>query len=204
MNDKESRPAEEPRPTGRWAKLWTIPKRRILLGLPVGAFVFFLAGMAFHTVGGAAMEATSSDAFCSGACHEMSDFVTPGWKASVHYSNATGVHAGCQDCHVPGPFGPKLIRKAQALREGYHHVLGTISTQEKFDAHKLEMAERVWDYMKASDSRECRACHSPERMNTEEQSKMARRAHAKLSEPGKTCIDCHKGVAHELPAGYEE
>lgn len=184
---------------GAWQRLWTSPKRKWLLGVPVGGFLFLFGGMAIFAVGGEALHATSSEEFCSGACHDMNDFVTPGWKQSVHYRTRTGVHAGCPDCHVPGPFVPKMIRKAQALREGYHHVLGTIGTQEKFNAHKAEMAQRVWDYMKKTDSRECRSCHSPERMDPEKQSKMAQRAHAKAKTSGSTCIDCHQGVAHPLP-----
>jgi nitrate/TMAO reductase-like tetraheme cytochrome c subunit len=160
--------------------------------------------MALYAGAGTAMHAVSSEEFCGGACHEMSAFVTPGWQQSPHYRNASGVHAGCPDCHMPGPFVPKMIRKAQALREGYHHILGTISTQEKFDAHRAEMAQRVWTYMKANDSRECRACHSAERMNTEVQSKMAQRSHARAAESGKTCIDCHQGVAHPLPEEPEQ
>ena len=161
-------------------------------------------GMALYAGAGAAMHAVSSQEFCAGACHEMQSFVTPGWQQSPHYHNASGVKAGCPDCHMPGPFVPKMIRKAQALREGYHHILGTISTQEKFDAHRAEMAERVWTYMKANDSRECRACHSAERMDAESQNKMAQRSHARAKESGKTCIECHQGVAHPLPEEEEQ
>jgi nitrate/TMAO reductase-like tetraheme cytochrome c subunit len=30
---------------------------------------------------------------------------------------------------------------------------------------------------------------------------MAADAHSSLAKSGKTCIDCHKGVAHTLPEG---
>ena len=32
-----------------------------------------------------------------------------------------------------------------------------------------------------------------------EQGKMARKKHGSAEEDGKTCIDCHKGIAHEEP-----
>ncbi len=37
-------------------------------------------------------------------------------------------------------------------------------------ANKSELAERVWASMEASDSRECRNCHSYEAMDFDEQS----------------------------------
>jgi cytochrome c-type protein NapC len=194
-------------PTGeqpsRSGGLWASPKRKWLLGIPIGGFLFLLAGMGLYAGAGAALHATSSEEFCAYACHDMADFTTPAWKQSVHYKTRTGVHAGCPDCHVPGPFVPKMIRKVQALNEGYQHILGTIGTQEKYNAKKAEMAQHVWDYMKKTDSRECRACHSADRMDPDKQSTMAQKAHAKAKLKGKTCIECHQGVAHELPPDPE-
>tara|TARA_R110002094_G_scaffold5667_2_gene14501 strand:+ start:276 stop:533 length:258 start_codon:yes stop_codon:yes gene_type:complete len=63
------------------------------------------------------------------------------------------------------------------------------------------MAERVWAIMKATDSRECRSCHSQARMDLESQGKQAHRKHRpeRMASRGETCIDCHQGIAHELP-----
>jgi cytochrome c-type protein NapC len=41
-------------------------------------------------------------------------------------------------------------------------------------------------------------------MDMEEQGRSARKKHTKALAEGKTCIDCHKGVAHELPDEPEE
>jgi len=41
-------------------------------------------------------------------------------------------------------------------------------------------------------------------MATDEQDKIARKKHAKARDEGKTCIDCHKGVAHDMPDEPEE
>ena len=84
-------------------------------------------------------------------------------------------------------------------------VLGTIDTPEKFEANRLHMAESVWAKMKASDSRECRNCHDFDTMDLEEQDKSAAKKHSlkRRMEKGETCIDCHKGIAHELPEDYE-
>ena len=59
--------------------------------------------------------------------------------------------------------------------------------------------------MKANDSRECRNCHTQESMDLASQDKSARKKHTmeRRLEKGETCIDCHKGIAHSLPALYE-
>jgi len=186
-----------------WSRLWSPSKRKWLFGIPLGALLFFILGMLVYAGAGAFMHATSTTEFCANACHEQTAFVVPSWKASAHYKNQYGVHAGCDDCHVPGPTIPKLIRKVQALNEGWGHLTGIIATQEKFDAHKLEMAKRVWAYMKATDSRECRHCHSPERWDLSAQSKPAQNKHQRMKETGQTCIECHQGVAHEVPPGAD-
>ena len=64
---------------------------------------------------------------------------------------------------------------------------------------RLQLAQNVWRAMKETDSRECRNCHQLDSMDLEEQDRSARKKHAKAEEKGKTCIDCHKGIAHSLP-----
>jgi cytochrome c-type protein NapC len=59
--------------------------------------------------------------------------------------------------------------------------------------------------MKANDSLECRNCHSADSMDITRQSPRAIDAHQRFLFTGlNTCIDCHKGIAHHLPQGYEE
>jgi cytochrome c-type protein NapC len=41
-------------------------------------------------------------------------------------------------------------------------------------------------------------------MDFKKQESRPRKKHPKAMEQGKTCIDCHKGIAHKLPEGYEE
>jgi cytochrome c-type protein NapC len=54
--------------------------------------------------------------------------------------------------------------------------------------------------MKANDSLECRNCHSSESMDLTKQNPRAAQAHERSLFSGeKTCIDCHKGIAHKLP-----
>jgi cytochrome c-type protein NapC len=53
--------------------------------------------------------------------------------------------------------------------------------------------------MKSTDSRECRNCHHYDSMDYAEQGRRASTQHQKGFDENKTCIDCHKGIAHSLP-----
>ena len=184
--------------------LWRKPRYWFLLGIPLGGFLMFLAGIIFWGGFNTAVEATNSLWFCT-SCHEM-DTVYKEYKKSVHYQNQSGVRAICPDCHVPKEWGPKMVAKTRAtLNDLPAKILGTIDTPEKFEAKRLELAENVWARMKATDSRECHNCHSVEAMKVSLQDKSARKKHdpERMRERNETCIDCHKGIAHELPEGYE-
>ena len=143
------------------------------------------------------MEYTNTLGFCTG-CHEMNT-VEEEYAHSIHYENNSGVRAICSDCHVPKPWGAKLVRKIKATNEIYHKLLGSIDTPEKFRAKRMELADNVWRSMKDSDSRECRNCHAFESMTTATQRNDAPFWHPVAMDEGFTCIDCHKGIAHELP-----
>jgi cytochrome c-type protein NapC len=53
--------------------------------------------------------------------------------------------------------------------------------------------------MKKTNSRECRNCHDFESMDYAEQGRRGQAQHQQGFQAGKTCIDCHKGIAHSLP-----
>jgi len=148
------------------------------------------------------MEATNTLAFCT-SCHEMRDTVFQEYKETIHFRNRSGVRAICSDCHVPKDWMHKFVRKVQASQELYgKFVTGVVSTPEKFESKRMELARRVWTTMKANDSHECRNCHSWEAMDSEKQHQRARGPMEKARNEGKTCIDCHKGIAHLLPKEY--
>lgn len=180
-------------------KVWTLlrtPTAKYSMGMLL--IVGFISGIifwgGFHTV----IEATNTEEFCI-SCHEMKENVYKEYTKTIHYSNRTGVRAICSDCHVPKSWGHKMARKIQASNELYHKVMGTVDTPEKFEKRRLTMAKRVWKTMKETDSRECRNCHQFDHMNLDVQDKTARKKHTRSLEEGKTCIDCHQGIAHELP-----
>ncbi len=84
----------------------------------------------------------------------------------------------------------EMSEEAEARRE---------AALEKYNAYRWKMANSVWDKMKATDSRECRNCHSFDNMNLDEQDRSARKKHGRATDKGQTCIDCHKGIAHAEP-----
>ena len=185
---------------GFWAKLKRPSTRYSLLAL---LSVGFVCGVLFWGGFNTAMEATNTLDFCI-SCHEMRDNVYQEYKTTIHYSNRTGVRAYCSDCHVPKDWGHKMMRKIQASQELYGKIMGTISTPEKFEAKRLELATHEWARMKASDSRECRNCHSFSAMDIEKQKARASKMHKLGQEDKKTCIDCHKGIAHRKPKNMPE
>lgn len=197
---------EVPQSQGRWQRLWQRPRKWYLLGIPAGGYLLFLFGIAFFTAFNLTLDYSNTEAFCI-SCHEMRDNVYEEYQQTIHYANRTGVRAVCADCHVPKEWFAKMGRKARAsFHELPHWALGTIDTPEKFEARRLYLAKRVWSDMKGSDSRECRNCHDLAHMDLEVQERSARSKHTleRQVERGETCIDCHQGVAHQLPEGWEE
>ena len=186
--------------TRTWATLKKPTAKYSLIALLSVGFVggiLFWGG--FHT----GLEMTNTLEFCV-SCHEMRDTVYQEYKTSIHYNNRSGVRAICSDCHVPKDWGHKMLRKAKASFEVWGKLTGSIDTPEKFEAKRITLATHEWERMKDSDSRECRNCHNFEAMSADYQKKSNYARHMKAKDAGKTCIDCHKGIAHQLPKEYEE
>lgn len=187
--------------TTRWMK---VPSGRgggysalALIGVGIFAGILLLTGF------GAGMQATSSMEFCIG-CHEMRDNVFEEYRDTIHYSNRTGVRVTCSDCHVPKDWTHKIVRKIKASRELWGTFTGSIDTREKFEAKRMELATREWKRLEKNGSAECRNCHSFDNMVARKQNPRAQKKHAFAKQEGKNCIECHKGIAHLLPAEYED
>ncbi|WP_372491452.1 MULTISPECIES: cytochrome c3 family protein [Shewanella] len=165
----------------------------------------FIAGVIFWGGFNTALELSNSEQFCI-SCHEMENNVYKELQSTIHFTNRSGVRATCPDCHVPHNWTDKIARKMQASKEVWGTIFGTINTREKFEGKRRELAEHEWKRLKANDSLECRNCHNFDYMDFTRQSTRASQMHStSLASGEKTCIDCHKGIAHELPdmAGVE-
>ena len=159
----------------------------------------FIAGVIFWGGFNTAMEFTNTEQFCI-ACHEMRANVYQEIQPTIHFTNRSGVRAKCSDCHVPKDWTHKMARKMQASKEVWGWIFGTIDTREEFLEKRLILAQREWRRMKENDSLECRNCHEFQSMDFTRQSKRAADAHStSLGSGERTCIDCHKGIAHRLP-----
>ena len=192
------------KPPGALKRFWTvIRKPSVKYSLLTISGVAFVVGILFWGGFHTALEMTNTLEFCT-TCHEMRDNVYVEYKETIHYQNRTGVRAICSDCHVPREWGPKMVRKAQASLEVWGKIRGTIDTKEKFEANRMRLATDEWARMKANGSRECRNCHNFDAMSAELQKQTPYKKHMKAKEEGKTCIDCHKGIAHHLPKEYVE
>lgn len=159
----------------------------------------FLGGVIFWGAFNTALEVTNTEAFCI-SCHEMEANVYQEMTRTIHYSNRSGVRASCPDCHVPHNWTDKIARKMQASKEVWGHIFGSIDTRRKFLDERLRLAQHEWARLKANDSLECRNCHSAVAMDLSKQAERAADIHARYLFTGAaTCIDCHKGIAHQLP-----
>ena len=117
------------------------------------------------------------------SCHteQASEF-----EESVHYINRSGVQAGCNNCH------------AFKMHEN------GAKTSKKVTKDRFEMAKSEWKRMNANDSKECKTCHSYMAMDLAKQEPRSVERHEESFDVGKTsCIACHKGISHHLPAGWE-
>lgn len=181
-------------------EIWGVLRRpSSVFGLGALVLAGFAAGIVFWGGFNTVLELANTEPFCV-SCHEMRDNVFEELKTTIHYTNRSGVRAQCPDCHVPHNWTDKIARKMQASKEVWGKIFGTINTREKFLDHRLELAEHEWARMKANDSLECRNCHSADSMDITRQSPRAAEAHQRFLFTGeKTCIDCHKGIAHHLP-----
>jgi len=194
-------PTTKPSLIARLRAFFLRPSRFSLVAV---AAIGMICGLMFWGAFNTGMEATNQLDFCT-SCHEMRDTVFQEYKETIHYKNRSGVRAICPDCHVPKDWTHKFVRKVQASKELYSKfIAGSIDTPEKFEAKRMELAEHVWATMKETDSRECRNCHSWDAMDPHKQSPRAAAKMAQAKKDGKTCIDCHKGIAHLLPKEYNE
>ncbi|MDD2918833.1 NapC/NirT family cytochrome c [Rhodoferax sp.] len=170
---------------------------KLVLGSLVALFLF---SVSVGIAGAYVLAFTSTEEFCVG-CHEMS-YNLDEYKGTIHDTNRTGVRAICTNCHVPHEPGPLVFAKIKATKDVFYtYIAPSIDTKEKFEAKRAHMAQKVWLEMKANDSHNCRSCHRADKMSVDLQSASAQKRHAKGKAEGKTCIECHFGIAHNEPEG---
>ena len=170
-----------------------------VFSLGVLVFAGFVAGILFWGGFNTALEVTNTEKFCTG-CHEMRDNVFAELKSTIHFSNRSGVRASCPDCHVPHNWTDKIARKMQASKEVWGHLFGA-----SIPARNSPTTGSNWRCTNGRGSRpmirwNAATATAPQSMDITKQSPRASVAHERYLFTGeKTCIDCHKGIAHHLP-----
>jgi trimethylamine-N-oxide reductase cytochrome c-type subunit TorC len=81
--------------------------------------------------------------------------------------------------------------------------MGNSSERGVYEEGFIELAKHEWDRFSANKSLECKNCHNYESMDFEQMSPTARIQMKQAAEKDQSCVDCHKGIAHKLPAGMD-
>ncbi len=181
-------------------KLWRFlvkpSSRYSVLAIAVVCVIITLAGVfTFHE----SIKFSSTTEFCT-SCHSMKENYNE-YKTSIHYKNAYGVRAECRDCHIPEN-NPIAFMKAKLGGVGdiYSEFISKdIDTPAKFEANRLRLAQNVWRMMAETNSATCKSCHSYTAMDHAKQSPAAAAAMTGAAAKNMNCIECHKGIAHQLP-----
>jgi nitrate/TMAO reductase-like tetraheme cytochrome c subunit len=149
------------------------------------------------------VNATSSENFCTTACHSMQR-IAAAYKRSPHYANPHGVRASCADCHIPfenrpaTPFQYIFSTMGTKAHDGIHDAIaelrGTISTEEKWDARRPQLATDVEAWFRRTKYETCKGCH---RLDAATGS--AADMHAEMLKAGPLdCVQCHADVGHKF------
>ncbi|HFD4652711.1 TPA: NapC/NirT family cytochrome c [Vibrio parahaemolyticus] len=183
--------------------LWRKPNRKWMLGIPIGGLLAFILGGAALSVFHFGMDYTNRNEFCY-SCHIGMDTIVEEYQASPHFKNAQGVIAAtCSDCHVPREFFAKIALKIGATADVYHKLMGDI-TLDNFEAeHRPRLAAEVTQQFIENKSKQCRYCHSVDKMDFEAQGRTVARRHQMMESRDQSCIDCHAGIAHHLPISLD-
>ncbi|WP_417762681.1 NapC/NirT family cytochrome c [Shewanella sp.] len=169
----------------------------LVIGIVIGVIGYFATQQTLH--------ATSQDAFCM-TCHSNHSLQKE-LMASAHGNNPQGITVSCQDCHLPHNPIKYLVKKIIVSKDLYGYLtIDGFNTQEWLNENRKEQADKALAEFRANDSENCQHCHTRIFENQPEgMKKIAKRMHEmnfkKPEEKRKTCVDCHKGVAHFYPKG---
>jgi predicted CXXCH cytochrome family protein len=145
--------------------------------------------------------AAAQDTACL-ACHEENTAVH--WRHALHMLN----NVTCITCHDIHAEGDKVLfpdRQAgvctichKAQKAGIHGNENPGGLDPACsDCHNPHDHESAKSQMLKNDSLGCRSCHDLARMaESDTVSDSAVNYHRVMSQPNRTCVECHKGIAH--------
>jgi trimethylamine-N-oxide reductase (cytochrome c), cytochrome c-type subunit TorC len=156
------------------------------------------AGVAAVFVGQEADTYFSSNKFCN-SCHEMEATVYQELQQSGHAKAASGVQPTCGHCHVAQKLFPALWDHFMGTGDLIAHLRG-ISTVEKFEERRAEVADKERLKMLGQNSRNCQRCHVMPAIKPSKPRGVTQHKEA-LAKGNSNCIACHYNLVHkEVPA----
>ena len=179
----------------------------LLIGAVIGIVFVGILTSVVHWAG--------SPKFCGEFCHSM-DVTYAAYKKGDHFRTASGVTAGCSDCHLknesnhfvgPIDYTALLIDKAIAGSKSlFGEIRGTMSTPEKQIEKRPEMATAVHQQMIDRNFSACRGCHDLSRMHNAKKPFIAKMHQNLDKDPKKPadCLACHPKAGHDYAAADAE
>ena len=143
--------------------------------------------------------ATDERVRCGGA-RRLHAVGCEGIRAKRPPREPTGVIASCHDCHIPHQYPEPWYKAKAGIKDAIGEMRGVISTEEKFKKERLRMAKLVWEEYRRNNSENCQHCHAFTAEVVSKQKDFVQPMHQQFLSKAMTCIDCHKGIAHEAPA----
>ena len=140
---------------------------------------------------------TSTDTFCT-SCHAMQTYIADAqtFKTSTHQTTASGVRAGCADCHIPkGLVLATYTHVVNGISDMWGEVSKDYDDPEVWNAEKTRLANATREWFRDNDSITCRECH--EEVSIKPARQRGQKQHKEALESGVTCIDCHYNLVHE-------
>ena len=137
----------------------------------------------------------SSDKFCT-SCHSMS-YPAEELKSSKH-SGSLGITPKCADCHLPeGIILRNKVHMVSGMIDTWSTLVNDFGSVEKFDEHRVRLAEKARQDLHDWNSQPCKSCHqSP---NPAVHDMMAQMKNVGTIQE-LNCIECHQNIAHkEVP-----
>ena len=127
------------------------------------------------------------------------------YQKGAHAKTATGVTAGCADCHIPyesqhaNPWQYVVLMAYKAksgAKDVYHQLKGTIDTEQKWLQERDRLSAHVKEWMASNNSLTCRGCHDLTKMSNPDNPAVAE-MHAPLATVDNVvCVECHTNAGH--------
>jgi len=184
--------------------LWTqvrefvVARRALIIVAAVSVVIGLGIAATYLTV----VDKTDTMTFCADACHEMHATVYQEYTHTAHFKNAHGVVVTCADCHIPRNnwLATMTTKMTSGTGDLWHHIVDGDYDLKRFNAKRPRLEKETLAFFAATNARTCKSCHVYANMVLADQNPAARAMHATAIKSDANCLDCHKGIAHNMVA----